>query len=265
LSNVAATATDSVLKKVANKTSEIFNLIKEQMNAMYDGIINSQNKLIDNSQRTIDMLKESAIAGNLQAKESILAEEKAIRESQARIEKAQKRKQRLELISTGLNTFSSSMNNLKPGESPFKAVAETIGSMTAITAWLSAFSFDVGADRLGYHGNIDGKGGFPATVHPNERILTAKQNKIIGYDWTNKEITSIMDGVNKGLLVPVGSQSVAILKQTDNSEILSAINNGFSKINNFEISIEELFSQVSMIVKKTQNGNISVSKKILKN
>jgi hypothetical protein len=265
LSNVAATATDSVLKKVANKTSEIFNLIKEQMNAMYDGIINSQNKLIDNSQRTIDMLKESAIAGNLQAKESILAEEKAIRESQARIEKAQKRKQRLELISTGLNTFNTNVQNLKQGESPFKAVAETIGSMTAITAWLSAFSFDVGADRLGYHGNIDGKGGFIATVHPNERILTAKQNQSIGYDWTNKEITSIMDGVNKGLLVPVGSQSVAILKQTDNSEILSAINNGFSKINNFEISIEELFSQVSMIVKKTQNGNISVSKKILKN
>ena len=96
--------------------------------------------------------------------------------------------------------------------------------------------------------------------------MTAKQNKIIGYDWTNKEITSIMDSVNRGLLLPYGGQQqVAILKQTDNTEVLTAINNGFSKINNFEISIEELFSQVSMIVKKTQNGNVSVSKKVLKN
>lgn len=265
IAKVTAKSTDNVLKKITSKLSEILNLIKEQMNAMYDSIIASQNKLIDSSQRTIDLLRDSAVAGNLQARESILAEEKAIRESQARIEKAQKRKQRLELITTGLNTFNTNVQNLKPGESPFKAVAETIGSMTAITAWLSAFSFDVGADRLGYHGNIDGKGGFPATVHPNERILTAKQNKIIGYDWTNKEITSIMDSVNKGLLVPVGSSNVAVFKQTDNTEILTAINNGFSKINNFEISIEELFSQVSMIVKKTQNGNVSVSKKVLKN
>jgi hypothetical protein len=265
IAKVTAKSTDNVLKKITSKLSEILNLIKEQMNAVYDSIIASQNKLIDSSQRTIDLLRDSAIAGNLQARESILAEEKAIRESQARIEKAQKRKQRLELITTGLNTFNTNVQNLKPGESPFKAVAETIGSMTAITAWLSAFSFDVGADRLGYHGNIDGKGGFPATIHPNERILTAKQNKIIGYDWTNKEITSIMDSVNRGLWVPVGSQSVAILKQTDNTDVLMAINNGFSKINNFEISIEELFSQVSMIVKKTQNGNVSVSKKVLKN
>lgn len=266
IAKVTAKSTDNVLKKITSKLSEILNLIKEQMNAVYDSIIASQNKLIDSSQRTIDLLRDSAIAGNLQARESILAEEKAIRESQARIEKAQKRKQRLELITTGLNTFNTNVQNLKPGESPFKAVAETIGSMTAITAWLSAFSFDVGADRLGYHGNIDGKGGFPATVHPNERILTAKQNKIIGYDWTNKEITSIMDSVNRGLLLPYGGQQqVAILKQTDNTEVLTAINNGFSKINNFEISIEELFSQVSMIVKKTQNGNVSVSKKILKN
>lgn len=266
IAKVTAKSTDNVLKKITSKLSEILNLIKEQMNAVYDSIIASQNKLIDSSQRTIDLLRDSAVAGNLQARESILAEEKAIRESQARIEKAQKRKQRLELITTGLNTFNTNVQNLKPGESPFKAVAETIGSMTAITAWLSAFSFDVGADRLGYNGNIDGKGGFPATVHPNERILTAKQNKIIGYDWTNKEITSIMDSVNRGLLLPYGGQQqVAILKQTDNTELLTAINNGFSKINNFEISIEELFSQVSMIVKKTQNGNVSVSKKILKN
>lgn len=243
----------NVFEEMSNSASNLTNTIKDLVNEREDIIIASENRIQQSSRTMISSLQKAAAEGNLQAKESILAEEKAIEESQKRIEKAQKRKQRMELISTGINTFNTKVASGKTG---LQALAETGAEMTGLIALLNALpSFDIGADRLISKGqNIDGKGGFLAINHPDERILTAKQNKDIGFNYKNEEIIKIMKLYNKGILKPVNNSNPIVL-QNSNEDILKSINDGFEKINNWNISIDELFGQISVIVEKSKNGN----------
>jgi hypothetical protein len=52
-----------------------------------------------------------------------------------------------------------------------------------------------------------------------------------------------------------------VIQQNDNSEVLRSINDGFSKINNWNISIDELFSNISVIVERKKNGDTFTSRK----
>lgn len=254
---------EQLLKDISESASNIAKQTADYVKSQQDLIIKSQENIIANSQRTIDMLKASAVAGNEQAKESILAEEKAIEEAQKRIEKAQKRKQRMELISTGINTFNSKVASGKTG---LQALGETGAEMTGLITLLKALpSFDVGADRLQSNGKgIDGKGGFLAINHPDERIMTAEQNKLIGFNHKNSDIAKVMSYYNKGLLKPISDVNPVIVKQNDNSELLRSINEGFSKINNYNMSFEQLFSTFSLIIEKRKNGDVFTTKKSFK-
>ena len=250
---------DKSNKEFVNSVASSVTLLKELYSDEIDKAIESQNRLIANSQKTIDNIKQAAMAGNLQAKESILAEEKAIEKSQKRIEQAQKRKQRMEFISTGINTFNSSVQSGKTG---LQALGETAVTMSGLAGMLAGLlpSFDVGADRLTGDGRgIDGKGGFLAINHPDERIMTAEQNAIIGYHHKNSDIANVMSFYNKGLLKPAHEMGAVALY--DNSEVLERIDKGFSKINNWNISVDELFGTISVMIEKSKGGNIHKSKR----
>lgn len=251
-----------VFKKVGDYVKGLFDTLKNQLDSVFDRMIESQNRLIANSQRTIDALKASAIAGNTQAKESILAEEKAIEESQKRIEKAQKRKQRMELISSGINSFNSKVAG---GKSGLQALGETGAEMAGLLALLNALpSFFVGTNALDFSGNgIDGKGGRPIIAHPKERIVPADENKKIGFNTTNKQLANIADYYNRGLLVHANQNAPVVLTQ-DNSEILKGIENGFSKINNWNVTAEQLFGTISVMIEQSKNGDVHRSTKTWK-
>lgn len=246
-------------KTILNSISGVFKAIGEKIDSVYQKAIDSQNKLIENSQKTIDYLKQSAIAGNLSAKESILAEEKAIEDSQRRIAEIQKKQQRAKLITGILSTYSSKVSN---GEK--NALFSTIAETAVLTSFLKTLpSFDVGADRLGGNGKgVDGKGGFMAINHPDERILTAEQNKRIGFNYTNEEITKIMSSYTRGDFGK--SNQTPILIKQENKELVNEWRKSFNEMNQYNISFEELFSTFSMIVEKKKNGNTFTQKKIFK-
>ena len=241
-------------KEFLDSISSSVTLLKDLYSDEIDFAISKQNELIANSQKTIDNIKAAATAGTSQAKESILAEEKAIEESQKRIDKANKRKARVELISSGINTFNSAVAG---GATGLEALGTTAASMTALTALLNSLpSFDVGTERIGVDGRgIDGKGGMLAINHRDERVVDANNNKIIGFDTTNSELAKIANYYNKGLLKPISEVNPMIM-QSDNSQILKSINDGFSKINNWNMTIEELFGVISVTVDKSKNGDL---------
>lgn len=254
---------DLTISSITNQVNETSRVIKSMLEESIDRAIESENRLMNNSQKMIDSLRQAAIEGNLQAKESILAEEKAIEESQKRIEKHQRNKQRMEFISTGINTFNSSVQS---GKSGLEALGETAVTMSGLAGMLAGLlpSFDVGADRLTGDGRgVDGKGGFLAINHPNERILTADHNKRIGFDMRNDDIVDVVDFYKKGLLVPRDEVAV-VSQQVDNTALLERIDKGFSKINNWNISVDELFGNISVLIEKSKNGDIHRSKRNFK-
>lgn len=252
------TTLNELLKNASNTASNIAKLTADFIKSQEDAVIASQNRLIDNSNRMIDSLKASAIAGNTQARESILAEEKAIEESQKRIEAAQKKKARMEFIAAGINTFNSSIQNNRSGA---EALGDTAITMSGLAAFLGSLpSFDVGADRLTSDGRgVDNNGGFFAKIHENERIMTSDQNKKIGFNVPNEHLADVFSYYKKGLLVPVNQNSVVAVN--DNREVLERIDKGFSKINNWNISVEELFGTITVLIDKNKEGNIHRTKR----
>lgn len=243
------------LKKVADYFSGLISAIGDKMNEMFDNMVKSQNRVIENSQKMIDYLKQAAIQGNLQASQSILAEEKKIEESQRRIEKIEKNRQRVQFITSILGSYSQ-----KVASGDKNALLSTLSESAVLSALLRALpSFDVGADRLSNSGqNIDGKGGMFAINHPDERILTAGQNKQIGFDYKNNEIVNVMKAFNSGVLIPVTKMPVALQNNGNYEPILREIKDGFSQINNYNISVTELFGMIEVMITKSK-GNSKVT------
>lgn len=249
----------NTMEEIAKDSITMFEQSMKGLTTFYDqqvkDITTAQNKIIQSSQSTINALKQSAMAGNEQAKESILAEEKAIEEAQKRIEKAEKQRQRIQMATSLISSFNQKVSSGKTG---VQALSEVSAEAVMLQTLISLIpSFAVGADRLSSDGKgIDGKGGFLAVNHPDERIIPAHLNRQIGFDVTNQELAYQMrlNRQNKGI------NTVYI----DNSEMLTRIENGLKNINNWSMDIEQLFSTITIAFEKEKNGVINRYKKDFK-
>jgi hypothetical protein len=246
------------LKKIADYFSNLMDAIQQKIDQVFEKLIESQNKTIENSKSVVSNLQEAANAGNLQASKSILAEEKVQEEAQKRIEKLQKRQQLTQMITGVLGSYSAKVAN---GDK--NALVSTITEASVLSAFLKSLpSFAVGTEYLDVDGaGVDGNGGKTIIAHKGERIMTAKQNRDIGFNTTNEQLAKIANYYNRGLLRPVNDINPMVIQQNDNSEVLRSINDGFSKINNWNISIDELFSNISVIVERKKNGDTFTSRK----
>ena len=143
-------------------------------------------KEIENSEKRQAALQELAIKGVQDASNTIAFEERKQAELEAKRIKQQKNQKRTELIFAGLKAYSANVER-----NPSGALAATLKDITALTTALSSLpTFFEGTENTGKGGDLDGKGGFAAVLHPNERVLTAEQNKKIG-DLSNKELADL--------------------------------------------------------------------------
>ena len=88
-----------------------------------------------------------------------------------------------------------------------------------------------------------------------DALNVLSKEKMIGFDTTNSELAKIANYYNKGLLTTSGEVALIPIQQ-DNTEILRSINDGFSKINNWNMTIEELFGIISVTVDKSKSGDL---------
>lgn len=177
----------------------------------------------DAATKQADYYKQLAIEGNITAKESLAEQNQIIAEANAKKEQEEQRKQRILLISSVLQAFNS---NLEQGDSSGEALTKAITSTSLITQFISALpAFEDGTENTSIDGrgkNIDGKGGFHAVLHQNERVLTSDQNDMIG-DYSNNEVAAIMQKHRLGQLtsdtqIMVGFGSEVLVNQLMNVE-----------------------------------------------
>jgi hypothetical protein len=102
------------------------------------------------------------------------------------------------------------------------AIVGAIASAYAIAQSLKPKqpSFFVGTEDTGHGGNVDGRGGFHAVLHPHERVLTAEENKKLR-GLSNKEV---IERVTENYLVkPAPSLNMAAMEQAVNSGTRSEV------------------------------------------
>lgn len=144
------------------------------------------DKEIEQSEKRQEQLQALAVKGVQDAQNTLAFEERRQAELEAKRIRQQKNQKRTELLFAGLKAYSANVER-----NPSGALATTLRDITALTTALNSLpSFFDGTEDTGNGGNLDNKRGFHAILHPNERVLTAEQNKKIG-DISNDELANI--------------------------------------------------------------------------
>ena len=120
-------------------------------------------------------------------------------------------------------------------------------------------TFLEGTEDTGTHGRgIDGKGGFKAILHPNERVLTKEQNAMIG-DLTNEELAQIGNDYQTGQLLNEGATQIG--KSWETGAIVKKLESLEQTIKNKPVSnvqVEEIVSGALTIARETKHGNKTI-------
>jgi hypothetical protein len=198
---------DDAAKKELERTKEIEEAKRELVKLGSDYFIAQSEKRISQidkelaaAEKQAETLRELAAQGNINAEESLAEQERIIAESNRRKLEEQKLQQRIRLAESVYSTYSSKVE--AGSKNP---LAETIRDTTALQAFINSLpAFEKGTEDTGKQGEgVDGKGGFHAILHPNERVIPKSLNDQIG-NLSNEELTKIAQEYNAGKMVKGG-------------------------------------------------------------
>jgi hypothetical protein len=194
------------LKTTENKKTEILKSSIDFATELYTKAADTRISKIDEemaaAKKQSDYFKQLAAEGNISARESLAEQNQIIAQANAKKEREEKRKQRILLATSILQAYSA---NLANGDKSAEALTKALTSSTIVTQFVNALpAFEDGTENTSIDGkgkNVDGKGGFHAVLHQNERVLTSDQNNKIG-NYSNNEVAAIMEKHRLGQLMP---------------------------------------------------------------
>ena len=127
-------------------------------------------------------------------------------------EEALQRQARIELALSALSTYTA---KVQAGDD--NALASTIADTQLLLNFVQSLpAFYEGTENTGLGGDVDNKGGFHAILHPNERVMTAEQNKQLD-GLSNWELS------NLGAMWKSGELMQPTVVTQDNSEMINLL------------------------------------------
>ena len=194
------------LKTTEDQKEEILKASIDFATELYTKAADARISKIDEemaaAKKQSDYYKQLAANGNISAKESLAEQNQIIAQANAKKEREEKRKQRILLATSILQAYSA---NLANGDPSAEALTKALTSSVIVTQFVNALpAFEDGTENTSLDGkgkNVDGKGGFHALLHQNERVLTSDQNNKIG-NYSNNEVAAIMEKHRLGQLMP---------------------------------------------------------------
>lgn len=191
-----AGADEAKKKEEQRKTIEAFaTKTTEFLKKKSDEKISQIDKEMAAAQKQSEALKSLAENGNINAQQSLAENQRIIDQANLKKEKELKKQKRIEAGLAIFKLFSANADKKNP-------LAATIKDTTGLLAFISSLPmFYDGTEDTGSNGQgIDGKGGFHAVLHPNERVLPKSLNEQIG-SMSNEQLTKIAQEYQNGRLV----------------------------------------------------------------
>jgi TP901 family phage tail tape measure protein len=214
------------------------------------------DKEIQAAEKTRDMLKELAVQGNIDAKQSIAEQDRIIAEANKQKEKELRKQNRIKLTQSVYEAYSKNLQNLEPGEKSSKALTDTIKDVALLQAFLNSLpAFESGTEDTGKNGSgIDGKGGFQAILHPNERVIPKNLNdRLKGI--SNEELTRIAIEYQNGKLLKGNNQSGSALDLAILVNKLDEVNQTIRNKPENYYGLGEVTQSMVEIIDKQKRGN----------
>ena len=252
--NLAQDQTDA-LKERTDEQIQVVQAMTDIFVTLADKRIKKIDEEINASQKRYDNYVELAKNGNITAKESMAVEAKMIAEQTRLKEKEEKRKQRIQLASSVLQTYMTNSADPDVKNPLAKTITDTV-LLTEFIKNLPAF-FD-GTEDTGSNGQgVDGKGGFNAVLHPNERVMTKKQNALVG-DMSNEDLSQLAYNYQNGMITNIGEGAVSIAGAWQSELIVKKLDSLERTLKNkpeTNIQFEEIIGGVMALSRQTTTGN----------
>lgn len=165
------------LKKTEDQKREIIKTTSEFFVKQSEKRIAKIDEEMKKAQQQYDYLKGLAESGNIDAQQSLAEQQKIIDDANLRKERELKKQQRIKLAESVYSTYSQKVES--GSKNP---LAETIRDTTLLNQFINSLpAFESGTENTGTNGRgVDGKGGFHAILHPNERVIPKSLNEQIG-------------------------------------------------------------------------------------
>lgn len=163
---------------------------------------------MNKAQQQLDYYRELSAQGNIDAQQSLAEQQRIIDEANRKKEREAKRQQRIKLAESVYSTYS---NKVEGGSK--NPLAETIRDTTLLQQFIASLpTFFDGTEDTGKNGNgVDGKGGFHAILHPNERVVPKSLNEKIG-NLSNTDLARVAQEYNNGKFVESNGQPQSALE-----------------------------------------------------
>ena len=218
------------------------------------------DKRMERMSTQADFLREKAVSGSIQAQESLAVIDKQQIENEKQRLNEQRSIQRIQMAMTVFQAYSNNIQNAKIGENPF---TKTLTDITLLTQFISAIPkyFD-GTEDTGTNGQgVDGKGGFHAILHPNERVIPKALNSKMG-DLSNLEIAKLAEDFHRGEIMRKGDSAIQLnVGSWGTDMIVSKLESLEQTIKNkpeSNIELGEIVGGVMHIMETKKSGNTKV-------
>ena len=245
--------TKALEQKAKNQKTE-----EELVKGAADFFIAQSNKKIEQIDKEIaaantqyTTLQTLAANGNINAKESLAEQQKIINEANAQKAKELKKQQRIKLAESVYSTY-----NAKVAANSEHPLLDTIKDTMLLQQFIASLpTFYDGTEDTGKNGNgIDGKGGFHAVLHPNERVIPKSLNEQIG-GLSNEALAKMANEYQNGKIIRSNSQIGSSFDTAILVSKMDELTNAIKSKPETNIGIGEITQSVMEIVKSTKQGN----------
>jgi len=248
--------TVEIVRISADEQIKIIQELTTAFSRLADERIAKLDEEMDKAQQRYDLYLELAKNGNINAQQSLATEARLIAESNRKKEQLERRKQRVQLASDTLQAY------LKNTEDPDvkNPLLKTFSDITLLTQFIQNLpAFAKGTEDTGTHGEgVDGKGGFHAILHPNERVLTKKQNEMVG-DLSNDELSNLALKYRAGELEnKINFQQSKQPQPNEVVERLKSLEQTIRMKPETNIELERIIDGALTITKSVKKGNTVV-------
>ena len=232
------------IEAFATKTTEFLKKKSDEKIAQID-------KEMAAAQKQSEALKSLAENGNINAQQSLAENQRIIDQANLKKEKELKKQKRIEAGLAIFKLFSANADKKNP-------LASTIADTTGLLAFISSLpAFYDGTEDTGANGKgIDGKGGFHAVLHPNERVVPKSLNEQIG-SMSNEQLTKIAQEYQNGRLI-AKSNANSSLELAVLASKLDTLTDVIKNKPETNIALGEITQSAMNIVESKRTGNTTI-------
>jgi tape measure domain-containing protein len=254
------------LEMIKNTAESVNNLIQKSLEHyinMAERRIDMLDKRMDRMSTQADFLREKAVAGNIQAQESLAVIDKQEIDAQKERMNEQRSIQRLQIAMTVFQAYSNNIQNAKLGENPFTKTLTDITLLNQVIASIPTFIDGTETNIASALGKpqLQGQDGYIVRVDGSEKILNPQLSAMTG-NMTTMEIAKLAEDFRRGDIMRKGEGAMQLnVGSWGTDMIISELQDLKNVIKNKpenQVEVAEILNGVMHIVETKKSGNTKV-------